>query len=80
MNDTQRQWQYHVLRTEPPFSVQELDALGKEGWELVSVTADPGTPKVSLVFKRPAPDFRTRVTLDQRAAVAGGATETETFR
>lgn len=73
MNHHQRQWQYHVLRTEPPFSVPELNALGEEGWELVTATADPGTPKVSLVFKRPAPDFRTRVTLDQRAAVTGAS-------
>lgn len=71
MNDHHRQWQYHVVRTEPPFSVRELDALGEEGWELVTASADPGVPTVSLIFKRPAADFRTRITLDQRAAVIG---------
>lgn len=76
MNDQRLRWQYHVLRAEPPFSTQELDALGEEGWELVAATADPGTPKVSLIFKRPAPGFRARITLDQRAAVTGSGEET----
>ena len=54
-------WEYHKSESE-----DELDALGREGWELVSVL--PGTAnKVAIFyFKRPAHDFRESVTLDQK--------------
>ncbi len=76
MSHQRLHWEYHILRTEPPISVPELDSLGEDGWELVTATGDPGSPKVSLIFKRPAPDFRARITLDQRAAVTGAAGDT----
>ncbi len=42
----------------------DLSALGRNGWELAGVG-----PSGTLYFKRPAPDFRERITLDQRRAV-----------
>ena len=62
-------WEY---RTVPVDDGPDLDALGRAGWELIAALAPAGVP--ALYFKRPAPDLRTRVTLDQRAAViaAGG--------
>ncbi len=42
----------------------DLAALGHDGWELAGVG-----PGGTLYFKRPAPDFRERITLDQRRAV-----------
>ncbi len=42
----------------------DLAALGRDGWELAGVG-----PSGTLYFKRPAPDFRERITLDQRRAV-----------
>jgi hypothetical protein len=48
----------------------ELNRLGAEGWELVAVTPS-GEGRTELVFKRPAPDFRARITLEQRAEVTG---------
>lgn len=68
-------WTYHVLRVEGPIDASHLNTLGKQAWELVVAVPDPGTGATSLVFKRPAPDFRTRITLDQRA-VATGTEET----
>jgi hypothetical protein len=50
-------WEYH-LETSP--DLETLNALGAEGWELVSVDAS------IFYFKRPTPDFREQVTLDQK--------------
>ena len=54
-------WEYLVLweRDGP-----DLDALGREGWELVGVAGDDGTARLS--FKRPGLAFRERVTIDQK--------------
>ena len=41
----------------------DLTALGRDGWELVGI--DAGT----FYLKRPALDFRQRVTLDQKRHV-----------
>lgn len=71
-----QRWSYHVLRAEGLIDTAHLDTLGKEGWELVTAVTDPGTGTISLVFKRPAPDFRARITLDQRAAVTESAEDT----
>jgi len=42
----------------------DLAPLGRDGWELAAVG-----PTGTLYFKRPAPDFRERITLDQRTDV-----------
>jgi hypothetical protein len=54
-------WEYRKCMDEG-----ELDALGRDGWELVSVL--PGGTEGSAVFyfKRPAHDFREEVTLEQK--------------
>ncbi len=52
-------WQY---KRTGPLDEEELNRLGQEGWELVAVAADGG-----CYFKRPAPDLRERITLEQKA-------------
>jgi hypothetical protein len=54
-------WEYLTL---PERERERLGELGSEGWELVGVggDADEGV----LYMKRPALDFRERVTVDQR--------------
>lgn len=71
MSGQPSRWRYHVLRTDSPVTVDDLDALGADGWELVAAVPNPDEPTFSLIFKRPAPGFRERITLDQRAAVTG---------
>lgn len=56
-------WEYKVIniRSEnyrlDPNSVRELNALGDEGWELVSITSvnfkTGATDNIAMVFKRP---------------------------
>ncbi len=41
-----------------------LNALGRKGWELVGVV--PGEPAPTFCFRRPVPDFRERVTNEQK--------------
>lgn len=65
---TSTTWEYHLVNT-GSMDEQDLNELGAEGWALV---AAPTT--VDWVFKRPGPDLRTRVTLDQRNRVSGGST------
>ncbi|HVL24863.1 MAG TPA: hypothetical protein VM450_12315 [Thermomicrobiales bacterium] len=57
-------WEYHIEAIGARTDVSRLNALGNEGWELVATL-----PEGHLVFKRPAPNLRERITLDQRAAV-----------
>lgn len=61
MHREQARWEYHRVDHD---SAQGLDfnALGADGWELVSAAND-------VIFKRPLPGFRERVTLDQKRAV-----------
>jgi len=57
------QWQYKIInvRSESyrldPNAAVELDRLGAEGWELVSITSvnfkTGATDNIALVFKRP---------------------------
>jgi hypothetical protein len=54
-------WEY--LKTEGD---AELAMLGQQGWELVAVVPAEGESAPVCYFKRPAPDFRDRVTLDQK--------------
>ena len=65
MVDPERTWEYRTVDVLDPGP--DLDALGREGWELVAAAAISGVPR--LYFKRPAPTFRERVTLDQKRAV-----------
>ena len=51
-------WEYRI---EAELTVNALDELGRQGWELIE-TGDPG-----FVFKRRARSFVERVTLEQRA-------------
>jgi hypothetical protein len=58
------QWEYKIIniRSEhyrlDPNAVTELNRLGSEGWELVSVTSvnfkTGATDNIAMVFKRPA--------------------------
>jgi len=57
-------WEYRVEPGELAGDVRRLNAIGNEGWELVAAL-----PEGRLIFKRPAPNLRERITLDQRAAV-----------
>lgn len=65
-----RRWTYRVETVEERIDPDALNALGADGWELVAVTPS-GEGRTELIFKRPAPDFRAQITLDQRAAVTG---------
>jgi hypothetical protein len=57
------QWEYHVIniRSEKyrldPNCVHELNELGTEGWELISITSvnfkTGATDNIAMVFKRP---------------------------
>ena len=67
-------WTYRVEVVEG-VQADALNTIGADGWELVAVTP-VGESERQLIFKRPAPDFRTRITLDQRAEVTGDAGET----
>ncbi len=55
-------WEYHAVDALDP--ALDLDALGRDGWELVAALERRGAP--TLYFKRPGHDFRERVTLDQK--------------
>ena len=57
-------WEYLTVTGD---AETHLATLGREGWELVAVTAGDGGP--TLYFKRPGLTFRERVTLEQRRAV-----------
>jgi hypothetical protein len=57
-------WEYHIIniRSEnyrlDPNAVHELNALGAEGWELISITSvnfkSGATDNIAMVFKRPS--------------------------
>lgn len=72
-----RRWSYHVERLEGDINPARLDALGQNGWELIAAPPDPETMTTSLVFKRPAEDFRARITVAQRTAVIGSSVEAD---
>jgi hypothetical protein len=56
------EWEYLTIAAD---EAGDLNALGRDGWELTEV--DSGM----LYFKRPAVSFRERVTLDQKRHVYG---------
>ena len=65
MSGRHQRWEYHIEPWESLPSDSQFAALGNAGWELAAVH-----PSGQLIFKRPAPDLRERITLEQRAAVA----------
>jgi hypothetical protein len=60
------QWEYRKSS-----AFEELAALGQEGWELVAALPDPESGRPTFYLKRPAPELRTRVTLDQKRRYYG---------
>jgi len=54
-------WEYHKTSND-----DNLDTLGREGWELVAVVPSGPGGEATLYFKRPTPDFREQVTEDQK--------------
>lgn len=46
------QFEYKVLGSRFCFKEEELNPLGFEGWELVSVTVDPESAEYYAYFKR----------------------------
>ena len=60
-------WEYRTVDGLDP--ALDLDLLGREGWELAAAAAGTGGEGRVLYFKRPAPDLRERVTLDQKRRV-----------
>ena len=48
-------WEYSSTLTDGPATKDVLNALGAEGWELVSVIQGAQTLQILYVFKRPLP-------------------------
>ncbi|HEV2128651.1 MAG TPA: hypothetical protein VGR22_08545 [Thermomicrobiales bacterium] len=65
-------WEYH-LEPAAVLDADRLNALGREAWELATLV--PSTEQA--IFKRPALDYRERITLEQRAQVEQGRQEGE---
>jgi hypothetical protein len=61
MGETMASWEYYTSRDD-----SELETLGRQGWELVSVLPGEAGGAPTFYFKRPAHDFREEVTLDQK--------------
>ena len=72
MSGPTQAWEYRSV--EGMISDSELNELGRDGWELVAVGGDTAAPR--LFFKRLGPNFRERVTLDQKRRVYAEAART----
>lgn len=48
-----QQWEYSSLVNEGPATREQLNQMGDDGWELVSVVAGQHSTRVLYVFKRP---------------------------
>lgn len=59
-------WEYLILERS---EADRLNALGREGWELVAIAG--GDDSIELFLKRPLPGFREQITLDQRSSYIG---------
>ncbi len=55
-------WEYCSMLNEGPAKKDALDALGAEGWEMVSVLQGAQTMQLLYVFKRPKAISATTVT------------------
>lgn len=64
MSTTHQSWEYRCI---PANDDAALAQLGQEGWELVGFAPSGDGPQ--LYLKRPALDFRERVTMDQKRHV-----------
>lgn len=60
-------WEYASTLTDGPARKDTLDALGADGWELVSVVHGMQTTQLLYVFKRPGPGTSTAVAPEQNA-------------
>lgn len=59
-------WEYRIATERA-----ELNALGEEGWEIVTVAVDGG--RETFYLKRPRLSIREEITLEQRDRVLKGA-------
>jgi hypothetical protein len=51
-----QKWEYKVFRTDyPTSSIENINELGLEGWELVGIASHEYTMPIELFFKRPKP-------------------------
>jgi hypothetical protein len=53
MDPTMTLWEYASILVDAPASKEDLDKLGAQGWELVSVLQGRQTNQILYVFKRP---------------------------
>ena len=63
-------WEYLILERRES---DRLNDLGRNGWELVAVSA--AGDSVELYLKRPLPGFREQITLEQRSSYVGEGVE-----
>jgi hypothetical protein len=63
MHHDRQTWEYQTLDAAGTIPTGDLNRLGADGWELVTIVDG------QAVLKRPAPDLREIVTNDQRAHV-----------
>ena len=63
MNHDHPGWEYRLIEAHRPLTIDALDLLGAEGWELVTIHEG------QAILKRPRPDLREIVTADQRTHV-----------
>ena len=58
-------WEYHTAVLQPG-NEEQLNRLGSQGWELVAVVPEGKLARPTFYFKRPALNFKERVTLEQK--------------
>ncbi|MGB3330849.1 MAG: hypothetical protein WBA46_17935 [Thermomicrobiales bacterium] len=67
-SNTTGRWDYHVEHLRGVPTVEALNALGAERWELAGTTTQTDGTTI-LIFKRPAPTLAEQITIDQRTRV-----------
>ncbi|MGN6483538.1 MAG: hypothetical protein ACTHMX_03975 [Thermomicrobiales bacterium] len=68
--NTTGRWEYHIEKVYGALSVERLNALGADRWELVSAATGVDNAQV-LIFKRPGATLAEQITIDQRTRVQG---------